>query len=311
MDSKPGLLLTSKTCERVIGDALTARFKYIRLWEAEKPDAILNAYGSTVVAMLTMGCDAALLERLPNLRLIATPGAGYDEIPVQAARARGITVASAGGVHSGEVADHAVTLALTSIQRLPEMQAYVREGHWLREGYFGSRAGVSGQRFGIVGLGNIGTAIAERLAPFGGDIAWWGPHEKDAPWPRCNTLAELAHWCTALIISTRGDVDTLITEDIIQAVGPEGLIVNIARGHVINEQALIAALKNGRLGKAALDVFAEEPAPPERWHDVPNTILSPHAAGLSHESIARVHEAAIQNLESVLDGEPVVHEVVI
>lgn len=309
MPSKPALLLTSQTCERVIGDALSDRFEYVRWWQAPDADSVIAEHGKDVIAMLTMSVEASLLAQLPKLRLIATPGAGYDQIPVAAARARGITVASAGNVHSGEVADHAVTLTLASIQRLPEMQKWVREDHWLRDGHFGTRPGVSGQRFGIVGLGNIGTAIAERLAPFGGDIGWWGPHDKDAPWRRFNTLAELAHWCTVLIIATRGDVGPLVEEDIISAVGRDGLIVNIARGSVVDEQALISALKSGRLGRAALDVFAEEPTPPERWRDVPNVILTPHAAGLSHEAGARVHDAAIQNLESVLDGGPVVHEV--
>jgi hydroxypyruvate reductase len=120
---------------------------------------------------------------------------------------------------------------------------------------------VSAQRFGVVGLGNIGTAVAERLAPFGGEIAWWSPRAKAARWPRQESLLDLARWSTALIVSTRGDAAGLIDAETIAAVGPEGLIVNISRGVVIDEDALISALREGRLGYAALDVFVDEPTP--------------------------------------------------
>ena len=231
------------------------------------------------------------------------------EVDVAAAGARGITVANAGDAHSGDVADHAVAMTLASIHRLPEMAAWVRDGRWEKDGQPERRHGLSAQRFGIVGLGNIGTAIAVRLTPFGGAIAWWSPHEKAAPWPRRDSLIDLAQWCTVLIVAARGDAAGLIDAKTIDAVGPAGLIVNISRGATIDEAAMIEALQDGRLGRAALDVFAEEPTPHERWRDVPNVILSPHVAGLSHEATARLREAAIRNLESVLDGGPVVNEI--
>lgn len=307
--SKPALLLTAPTWEQLIGDTLADRYEYLRLWQAPDAGRLIEARGQDIVAALTMRLDASLLDRLPNLRLIAVPGAGYDEIPVAAARARGVTVANAGAAHSGEVADYAVTLALASIQRLPRMQAWVRGGDWARDGNPPVRAGVSGQNFGIVGLGNIGTAIAARLEPFGGEIRWWGPHDKPARWPRAATLLELANWCTSLVVAARGDASGLVGAAAIDAVGPEGLIVNIARGSVIDEEALIAALQAGRLGGAALDVFTEEPTPAERWRDVPNVILSPHAAGLTRAASVRLREAAIRNLASVLDGGPIANEV--
>ena len=216
--SKPGLLLWNESAERFLGDAFLDRFDVIRFWQASKPDAILDARGKDVVATLTWRLDASTLDRLPNLRLIVVPGAGYDAVDVVAARARGVTVANAGAAHSSIVADHAVALTLASIHRLPEMERWLREGNW--KGEQPRRHAMLAQRFGIVGLGNIGTAVAERLAPFGGEIAWWSRSAKPARWPRHESLLELAHWCTALIVATRGSAVGLINAETIAAVGP-------------------------------------------------------------------------------------------
>ena len=305
--SRPVLLLCEPSAERLLGDALADRFERLRLWEASDPDALLEARGGEVIATLTTTLDARALDRLTHLRLIAVPGVGYEKIDVAAARRRGVTVANASDAHSADVADHAVALTLVSIHRLPELQVWVHSGDWGRIGSPGRRHAMSAQRFGIVGLGNIGTAIAERLAPFGGEIAWWGPRDKAAAWPRRDSLLDLARWCTALIVATRGDAEGLVDGKTIEAVGANGLIVNITRGSVVDEDALIAALRAGTLGRAALDVFAEEPTPPARWRDVPNVILSPHVAGVSYESLRRLHDAAVRNLLTVLDGGPVVN----
>jgi len=306
---KPALLFNAGFGERLLNGALADRFEFIRLFEAPDPQALLAARGGEVAAMLTTQCDASLLDRLPNLRLIVAPGAGYEGIDVAAARARGVKVANAGDTHSGDVADHALALAIAAIHRLPEGQASVREGGWLAGAALPTRHAMSAQRFGIVGLGNIGMAIARRLAPFGGEIAWWSRGRKDAPWPRRNSLIDLARWCSVLFVATRGDAVGLIDARTIAAVGPEGLIVNISRGSVVDEDAVIAALKEGRLGYAALDVFAKEPASPDRWRDVPNVILTPHIGGVAHESIARLRQAVIRNLTSALDGGPLVNEI--
>jgi hydroxypyruvate reductase len=307
--TKPALLLWTEGADHLLDGALADRFEIIRLWQAQDARAVIDARGAEVVATLASRVDAALLDRLPNLRLIAVPGAGYEQVDVAAARARGVTVANVGNVHSGDVADHAVALVLASIHRLAEMQALVREGRWFGGDQPPRRQAMAAQRFGIVGLGNIGTAIAERLSPFGGAIAWWAPREKAAPWPRRKSLIDLATWCTTLIVATRGDAAGLIDAETIAAVGADGLIVNISRGAVIDEAALIAALRDGRLGYAALDVFAEEPTAPDRWHGVPNVVLTPHVAGVSHASAMSLRDAAIRNLKSVLDGGPVVNEI--
>ena len=307
--TKPTLLLFTESAERMLDGALSDRFEFIRLWQADDQDALIAARGAEVTATLTLRLDASLLDRLPNLRLIAVPGAGYEHVDVAAARARGVTVANAGDTHSADVADHAVALILASIHRLPEMHAWVKSGRWRSDPPPARRHAMSAQRFGLVGLGNIGTAVAERLAPFGGEIAWWSPRPRLAPWPRRENLLDLAYWCSVLIVVTRGDAAGLIDAGTIAAVGADGLIVNVSRGAVIEEAALIAALKEGRLGRAALDVFAEEPILPQRWRDVPNVIMTPHVGGVSEESTSRLREAAIRNLLSVIDGSTVVNEI--
>ena len=307
--AKPALLLLAEFADRLLGGELADRFEIIRLWQAADPDALLAERGADVVAALTWRLDAGQIARLPNLKLIAVPGAGYEGVDVAAAHARGIVIANAGAAHSTEVADHALALIIAAIHRLPEQIAFAREGAWGAGAPQIRRRSMSSQRFGIVGLGAIGAAIAERLEPFGGEVAWWGPRRKLALWLRKDSLLELARWSSVLIIAARGDAAGLVDADVIDAVGPEGLIVNISRGAVIDEEALISALKAGRLGQAALDVFATEPTPPERWRELPNVILTPHVAGVSHESLLKLRAAAVRNLTTALDGGPVVNEI--
>jgi phosphoglycerate dehydrogenase-like enzyme len=168
---------------------------------------------------------------------------------------------------------------------------------------------LSAERFGILGLGRIGRAIANRLAPFGAEIGWWGPTDRPAGWPRHESALALAAWCTTLIVAARGDVIALVDRPMIDAVGCDGYIINIARGQVIDEDALIAALRDGRLGGAGLDVFREEPAPPGRWANVPNIVLSPHVAGVTTVAMARLRDTAVRNLKTALEGGAVVNEI--
>lgn len=308
-EGKPGLLLFGENMAW-LGGAVLDRFTVFRLWEEADAETAIARRGRGIVAILTAGkdrIDATLMDRLPGLRVIAAAGAGHEGVDVGAALARGITVANAGDTHSGDVADHAVGLALAAIQRVARNDAWVRGGGWAANGYPPARRALSAQRFGIVGLGRIGTAIAERLAPFGGAIAWWGPTDRPARWPRMASVAALADWSTTLIVAARGDARAVVDRAAIEALGRDGLIVNVARGGVIDEDAMIAALRDGRLGGAALDVFVDEPATPARWADVPNVILSPHVAAQTIEAMARLREAAAQNLLAAIDGRPVVN----
>ena len=139
-------------------------------------------------------------------------------------------------------------------------------------------------------------------------MAWWGPNDRAEPWPRLGSPRALAEWATTLIVAVRGDAGVVVDREVIDALGPKGLIVNVARGGVIDEDAMIAALREGRLAGAGLDVFQTEPTPPARWEGVPGTILSAHSAGLTIEAMARLRDAAVTNLKTALDGGPVLNE---
>jgi lactate dehydrogenase-like 2-hydroxyacid dehydrogenase len=297
--------------EYMAGDA-AQHFDLFRMWEEKDVERAIDEKGGTVVAILTMGQDYpindALFDRLPNLRLIVAVGAGYACVDVPQARARGIMSTNAGDTHSADCADHAIALAMALNRKIMDYDRYVRDGAWAEKGFPQHSRAFSAERVGILGLGRIGQAIAGRLVPFGVEIAWWGPNAKPVPWKRMDTPRELAEWSSMLMIAARGDAVGLVDRAMIEAVGPDGYIVNISRGGVVDEDALIEALREGRLAGAGLDVFREEPATPERWRDVPNVILSPHMAGQTVEAMARLREAAAYNLKTVLNGSPVVNE---
>jgi len=272
--------------------------------------AWLDENGAGISTAISSGIDrfdAALIDRLPDLKHIAVLGAGLDGIDLDAMAARGIAVTSGGAIHSGEVADQAVGMMIAARRRLLESDAWVRQGRWASEGRFPPTRSLRHQKVGILGLGHIGIAIAERVQPFCPEIAWWGPRDKPARWPRKESLMALAAWSDILFIAARAHDDTrgLVDAAVIDALGPAGLLVNISRGFVVDEDALIAALRDGRLGQAALDVFDPEPATAERWADVPNTLLAPHNAGATIESIMALCAHAVDTVKRVHRGEAV------
>jgi lactate dehydrogenase-like 2-hydroxyacid dehydrogenase len=251
--------------------------------------------------------SADFLESLPKLGLIACVGAGYDGVDVAWCRARGIEVTHAAGLNADDVADHAIGLMIAGWRNIVAGDRGIREGLWRESRRNPVSASLTGRRFGVVGLGAIGEAAARRAQAFGLEAAWWGPRPKPAPWPRMANLLELAAWSDILLIACRANADNrgLVSREVIEAVGADGMIVNVARGSVVDEDALIAALKDGRLGRAGLDVFAEEPTPPARWADVPNVILTPHSGSATRETIPRLLNRALENLRLFFAGRPV------
>ena len=274
-------------------------------------DEATGAEAERVVAIITTGgtqdaVPASLMDRLPNLRMIANLGSGLSPIDLDAARTRGVVVTRGATTHGDQVADHAVLLALAAWQDLFELDRMSRAGEW-RQGQFPpTRRSLTRARVGIVGMGVIGQEIAHKLAPICPDIRWWAPRPQDLAWPRAASLAELADWCDILILAARGDraIGHLITAQVIDAIGPRGIFVNVARGYLVDEDALIAALRSGRLRGAALDVFAQEPIDAARWKDVPGTILTPHCAGATDLGMERARDQLIHNLRSLITGEP-------
>lgn len=284
-----------------------AGYRVHKLWQHPDRLAFLAADGQRVRAIVHAGefkLDQAFLSEMPRLGLIACVSVGYDGVDVPWCKARGIAVTNGAGLNADDVADHAVGLLIAVWRGLVEGDQKLRAGKWTHADRMRPRHSLRGKTAGIVGLGHIGEAVAKRLDAFGMPILWWGPNEKDSRWTRSPSLLQLAKDCDALMVCTRGDATGLITAQVIEAVGPRGCIVNISRGGVIDEDALIAALKDGRLGMAGLDVFAEEPTPPERWADVPHTVLTPHTAGGTLESIPQMVGMTIENLRRFFHGEP-------
>jgi lactate dehydrogenase-like 2-hydroxyacid dehydrogenase len=283
-----------------------------RLWDYPDPAAFVAAHGERVRAILTIGefkLPPVLLAGLPNLGLIACISAGYDAIDIGWCREHGVAVTHSPAINAEDVADHAVAATIAAWRGIVEGDRLVREGGWSKTYRGPQRRSLRGRAVGIVGLGHIGRAIGERLQAFGTRIAWWGPNPKpDAPWPRTDGLMALAQASDLLFVAVRAGPSNrhLVDAAVIEAVGPQGVICNVSRGLVIDQGALIDALKAGRLGSAALDVFDPEPTPAELWRDVPNTVLTPHTAGATAESVPAMVALARENLNRFFAGEPLV-----
>jgi phosphoglycerate dehydrogenase-like enzyme len=208
-------------------------------------------------------------------------------------------------VNAHDVADHAIALFLALWHGIVPNDALVRGGGW-REGVIARRS-LRGRRAGVVGLGRIGHAIATRLAAHKMHVAWWGPRDKaDAGFPRAESLHALAERSDALFVASRAVPDNAgqIDAAILQALGPDGVLVNVSRGFLIDEAALVTALADRRIGGAALDVFEHEPTDPARWRDLPNVVLSPHLAGYTHEAGEDLFGQLRANIERHFRGEP-------
>ncbi|MFN3571921.1 MAG: 2-hydroxyacid dehydrogenase [Phenylobacterium sp.] len=279
-------------------------YRVVRRWDLEDAD---RAQVQAIAHAGEVVLEPEFLQSLPKLGLIACISVGYDGVDVAWCRARGIEVTHAQGLNAEDVADHAVGLLIASWRNIVTGDAHVREGRWAPDDRLGARPALRGRKVGVVGMGHIGQACATRVEAFGMTVAWWGPNPKpELAWPRAESLLKLAEDSDILIVACRADASNrgLISREVIEALGPRGLLVNVSRGSVVDEDALIAALKDKRLGRAALDVFQQEPTPPARWADVPNTVLSPHAAGGTLESIPRMIGQAHENLRRHFAGEP-------
>jgi lactate dehydrogenase-like 2-hydroxyacid dehydrogenase len=303
MSEKPAILLYHKHLAPLTG-MLESAYDVWNLWEhppVEAQDAI-----RAIVVDGAYPLDTALVERLPNLGLIACFAAGYDGIDIQWARERGLPVTHAPGVNHEDVADLAIGLILASRRHIVSGDRSVREGAW-RTDVRTITPSLGGQRVGIIGLGRIGEAIARRCEVMRMEVAWWGPREKpDAAWPRRSSLLDLAKGSDILVVACRADERSrgIVTGEVIDAVGAEGLLVNVSRGQVVDEEALIDGLRARRLGAAALDVFAEEPTPAERWAAVPNTVFTPHIGGATTAAVQGMLMLLLQNLQAHFAGEP-------
>lgn len=270
-----------------------------RAWLATQADSV-----NVVVTGGHLGCTNDLIDALPSLGLIAINGVGFDKVDVPYARGRGVAVSTTPGVLTDDVADLAVGLTIGLLRGLPAADRFVRDGRWLEEG-FPLKRKMTGRRFGIVGLGHIGRATADRLAAFG-PIAYHGRMPKDAPYRFEPDLHVLARDSDVLLLACAATEETrgLIDASVLEALGPEGYLVNVARGSVVDEDALVAALEQGTIAGAALDVVADEPVVPAGLIASERTALAPHIASGTVETRKAMADLVLANVDALLAGAP-------
>jgi lactate dehydrogenase-like 2-hydroxyacid dehydrogenase len=248
-----------------------------------------------------------LMARLPALEIVSIMGVGYDGVDVQAARSRGVVVTHTPDVLNDDVADLAIGLMLSAARQLPQADRYVREGRW-EQGAMPLARKMSGARLGLVGMGRIGQAIAHRAAAFGMSIAYMARSAKpELPYAFQPDLVELARASDYLVVITPGGAATrhLIDAQVLEALGSKGILVNVARGSVVDEAALIDALERGVIAGAALDVFEDEPRVPQRLRDIPHVVLAPHIGSATAQTRKAMVDLALANLLAKLQGRPV------
>jgi lactate dehydrogenase-like 2-hydroxyacid dehydrogenase len=269
-------------------------------------DAFLSARGREVGVVVTSGrtgVDAALMAALPNLGAVVNFGVGYDTTDVDAAAVRGIGVSNTPDVLTDCVADTAVGLMIDVMRQFSAADRYVRAGRWRIEGNYPLTRQVSNTRVGIIGLGRIGGAIALRLKAFGCTISYHNRRPVDgSPYEYVSSPVELAAGVDVLVVAAAGGAGTqrLVDANVIAALGANGFLVNIARGSVVDEVALVEALEAGRLAGAGLDVFADEPTVPEALTTMDNVVVLPHVASATVETRAAMEELTLRNLDEFL-----------
>lgn len=252
--------------------------------------------------------DGDLMDKFSNLGLIANFGVGYDAIDVEAASARNIRVTNTPDVLSDEVADLTVAMLLAHLRSVHHADRHVRSGAWSRKESFPLQRKMSGQKIGIVGLGRIGREIADRFAAFKMEIHYWSRTPKDVPggWIYHENAIDLMSAVDFAVIALVGGPETegFVSRELIEALGSRGVLVNISRGSTIDEEAMIAALQDGRLGGACLDVFRNEPHVDERFHGMENVILQPHQASATVETRAAMGKLQRDNIKAFIADEP-------
>jgi hydroxypyruvate reductase len=290
-------------------ERLDREFAVHRLWQAADPQAFLCGVADQVrgVALYALhGCPSPVIQALPKLEIIACMGIGVDKIDLECAKSRGVRVTNTPDVVTDATADIALALTLATERRIAEADRFVRRGDWVK-GDLALGRSLRGRKVGIVALGRIGQAIAKRCEAFGMEIAYYGPRRKDGvAYPYFADLVALAEWADILIVAAPGGAATrnLVSRAVIDALGPDGTLINIARGSVVDEVALVEALGSGRLGRAGLDVYVSEPHVPEALFTMDNVVLSPHTGSATHDTRRAMGDLTVDNLLAHFAGKP-------
>ncbi len=311
---KPEILQIGPMMKHV-EEALQEAYRLHRYWEAEDRASLLATVGPQVRAVATdghSGCSRAIIEALPKLEAIASYGVGYDAVDVAACKERGIRVTNTPNVLNDAMAELTLGLMIALCRRIPQADVHVREGWWLEGGY-PLMGELTGARVGILGLGRIGKEVARRCQAFKMRVAYHGrsqqPHE---PYEYYGDLALMARDVDWLVVIAPGTAETkgIVSRQVMEALGPQGCLVNVSRGSLVDEAAMVELLRSEALGGAALDVFADEPRVPEVLFGLDNVVLSPHQGSATHKTRTAMGDLVVQNLAAHFSGAPLLTPVV-
>ena len=258
------------------------------------------------------GPPPEMIDRMPKLEIIASASVGYDGIPVEYARTKGIPVCNTPDVLNDDVADLAIALMIMTARKLVVTERYARSGEWARKGEHPLANRASGKRVGILGMGRIGKEIGKRATAMNNTVAYHSRNPvKDVPWKHYPDLVELAKNSDFLIVIIPATPQTnkIVSKAVIEALGPNGVLVNVARGAVVDEDALVEALVSGKLGGAGLDVFVNEPQIPDALKSMDNVVLQPHVGSATHETRRAMSQLVLDNLDAKFAGKPLLTEI--
>jgi hydroxypyruvate reductase len=311
---KPEIIITARGHAETMA-TLQAEFTAHLLHEAPERNAFLKQHAARVRGLATFGpmpVDGKFMDALPKLEIVANFGVGVDAINLDDARKRGVIVTNTPEVLNETVADTALALIMNTVRKFPQAERYLRAGNWVSRGPYPLTTDIGGKTLGVLGLGRIGEAIAKRAMACGMKIRYHNRRRKDAPYPYDPDPATLAKNSDVLLVVTPGGPETtkLVDAQVLDALGPKGYVVNIARGTVIDEPVLLRYLQEKRIAGAGLDVFVDEPRVPPEFLALENAVLFPHVGSATIETRKAMGDLQIENLRLHFAGKPVKTRVV-
>jgi lactate dehydrogenase-like 2-hydroxyacid dehydrogenase len=306
---KPEIIFTGKGHAGTQA-TLEAEFTVHKLFESNEKDKFLKERADRIRGIASFGhlpVNGKLMDALPRLEIIANFGVGVDQINLDDAKARKIIVTNTPDVLNECVADTALALILNTVRKFPQSEVHLRAGHWAAKGPYPLATSVGGKTLGILGLGRIGEAIAKRAMACGMTIRYHNRNRKNVPYPYDPDPVSLARNSDVLLVVTPGGAETskLVNASVLDAVGPQGYVVNIARGSVIDEPVLLRYLQEKKIAGAGLDVFAEEPRVPPEFFTLDNAVLFPHVGSATLETRKSMGDLQIENLRLHFSGKSV------